>query len=176
MKYCSQCGMEQRDDAAYCIRCGAPCTDAGSSVQDDTGKSDSAAVRAKLQKKLIYILPAVVLAVVLLYVLYSPARRSCQLVMDGRTEQAGELYRKRVEGNKMEAFFLRLLVPRSASAIFNAYTEEKIGYDEALERLKTLASGVRLQIEAGSGAGERIRQRGGLPFSHTFLQDGGRDR
>ena len=139
MKYCSQCGMEQRDDAAYCIRCGAPCTGAGSSVQDETGRIDSSAVRGKLQKKLIYILPAILLAAVLLYVLYSPARRSCQLVMDGRAEQAGELYRKRVEGNRMEAFFLRLLVPRSASAIFNAYTEEKIGYNEALERLKTLA-------------------------------------
>jgi tetratricopeptide (TPR) repeat protein len=39
----------------------------------------------------------------------------------------------------MEAFFLRLLVPRSASAIFDAYTEEKIGYNEALDRLRTLA-------------------------------------
>ena len=76
MKYCSQCGMEQRDDAAYCIRCGAPCTGAGSSVQDETGMIDSSAVRGKLQKKLIYILPAILLAAVLLYVLYSPARRS----------------------------------------------------------------------------------------------------
>ena len=89
MKYCSQCGMEQRDDAAYCIRCGAPCTGAGSSVQDETGMIDSSAVRGKLQKKLIYILPAILLAAVLLYVLYSPARRSCQLVMDGRAEQDG---------------------------------------------------------------------------------------
>lgn len=139
MKYCSQCGMELREGASYCIRCGAPCTGAGDSVQNGTGENGSSADRVTLRKMLKYILPAILLAAVLIYVLYSPARRSCQLVMNGQTEQARELYRKRVEGNKMESFFLRFLVPRSASAIFDAYTEEKIGYNDALERLRTLA-------------------------------------
>ena len=88
------------------------------------------------------------------YAYFSPARRSCAYAADGETEKAGELYEAWVKDNQVEAFFLRLMVPRSAEYVLQAFIRGEVTYEDASGRLMSLA-----KLEAPLGNARRTAEK-----------------
>ncbi len=142
MKYCSECGRKVKDDAEFCYVCGAP-----QPIADDAEYMER---KAEYRKMRIYeekrsrgtaagnIGAALLLALIMFFMFmiwYSPARRAYTLALNGEKEAAEALYQEDVKGSTLEAFLMRMLIPRGASSIVKAYQGGKVVYEDALSRL-----------------------------------------
>lgn len=148
MKYCEECGTKLRNESEFCWQCGAPCPDIGDEVlysdrlsayrreQKNRDKKEEEKSAAPIVGTIIIL---ALIGALMFYTWYSPARRSYQYAIEGRTTEARELYLEKVQGNVPESFLLRLMVPRGANAVVAAYHEGTLTYPDASERLRTLA-------------------------------------
>lgn len=148
MKYCEECGTKLRNDAEFCYQCGAPCSDISDQAlylvraeayrreQKQRGKGEGGSGTGRTVWT---VLALIILAAVMFYIWFSPGRRSFQYAVNGQTQSAKELYGRSVRDNVAEAFILRMLTPRGARSIVDAYRSGEIAYTDAAERLRTLS-------------------------------------
>lgn len=146
MKYCSECGRKLKDDAEFCFVCGAPLP-----IDDRTEyqerKEDFREERARIRRKeagsaagtIGYAFLLALLLAAMFAVWYSPARRTYMYAVNGHAEEATSLYESGVRSSTLQAFLLRVLVPRGASSVVDAYNGGNLAYTDAKGRLDQLS-------------------------------------
>ncbi|MDO5702096.1 MAG: hypothetical protein Q4G47_01905 [Lachnospiraceae bacterium] len=98
--------------------------------------------------------PFVLIAAVMIFIAWCPGRRSCQMAVDGKTEEARELYESGVKNSAFQSTVLRFLAPASAKAVYDAYEAGKLDHEDAAGRLDTLA-----YLETPLGDAQKLREK-----------------
>ena len=147
MKYCVECGSKMKNESEFCYRCGAPYpTEGDESLYMERraafrqSKRDSERKAARRRRG--HIIRASVIGIVLIvlvsYLWISPARRAAAMATSGKIEEADALYEKSVQGNALEGFIARLMVPKSAESVCDAYNSGALAYSDAYARIQEL--------------------------------------
>lgn len=146
MKFCVECGAKMKNESEFCYRCGAPYPVSDETVymqrRAEYRKRKRLAERAEQKKRRGHIIRAAVfgavIAALLIYVWYSPARRAGTLAMEGNIDSADSIYESRVANRAFEKTVAKLIVPVEADAVYRAYNHEAISYQDAYLRLEEL--------------------------------------
>ncbi len=147
MKYCVECGSKMKNESEFCYRCGAPYPLEGDEslymerrAAFRQNKRDSE--RKAQRKRRGHIVRATILGIILIalvsYLWISPARRASAMATAGKIEEADALYEKSVKGNPVERFLVRLLVPKAADSVCDAYNKGSLAYSDAYARIQEL--------------------------------------
>lgn len=146
MKLCSECGKKLKDSAEFCYNCGAPCDNGDLDYMKrraDYRRESLKAARKNKSRSLIFNIWSVLMILLVLALMftvwYLPSRRAYMDVMQGNTVEAKALFHEKVESNTLQRFIIRMMVPRGAAALVNAYDQRELTYTDAVDRLKTLA-------------------------------------
>ena len=176
MKYCVECGSKMKNESEFCYRCGAPYPLEGDEslymerrAAFRQSKRDSE--RKAQRKRRGHIVRASILGIVLIglvsYLWISPARRASVLATSGKVEEADALYEKSVKGNPVERFLARLLVPKAADSVCDAYNGGSIAYSDAYARIQEL---IKIE-EPGTHASKTAQKLDELNISKSAWEE-----